>query len=94
MKFISKKEVLATTKDLYAYFNEKGIDETLPLVANYAGANINVGSIWNKEAKRADLFAPVFPEVAYKVAKSRDFDYAGEFKEHIAHDSDANMVFS
>ncbi len=80
--------------DLYQYLNEKSIDETLPLVADYAGANINVGSIWNKETKRADLFAPVFPDTAYKVAKSRDFDYAGEFKEKLSHDAGSHIVFS
>lgn len=82
------------TVDLYKYFNEKSIDETLPLVANYAGANINVGSIWNKDAGRADLFAPVFPEMTYKVAKTRDINYAEEFKEKIERDSDSNIVFS
>ncbi len=80
--------------NLYEYLNEKNIDETLPLVADYAGANINVGSIWNKETKRADLFAPVFPDTAYKVAKSRDFDYVGEFKEQLSHDAGSNIVFS
>ncbi|WP_462279941.1 DUF6976 family protein [Salinivirga cyanobacteriivorans] len=81
--------------DLYKYLKTNNIDETLPLVANYAGANINVGSIWDKDRQRADLFAPVFPETPYKVAKSRDFDYAREFKCHIAKEpSREHIVFS
>lgn len=89
-------EVIVNGKkyNLFNYLNENKIDETLPLVANYAGANINVGSIWNKEEGRADLFAPVFPETPYKVAKSRDIDYAAEFKEKISNDADANILFS
>lgn len=80
--------------NLYNYLKENQIDETLPLVANYAGANINVGSIWDKKRERADLFAPVFPDTAYKVARPRDFDYAGEFEQYIAKEQNSNMVFS
>jgi hypothetical protein len=82
------------TRDLYQYFQEQNVDETLPLVANYAGANINVGSIWNKETKRADLFAPVFPNTVYKVAKTRDINYPEEFREKIAGDAGSNIIFS
>lgn len=82
-------------RNLCQYLKENNIDETLPLVANYAGANINVGSIWDKDNMRADLFAPVFPDIPYKVAKPRDFDYAREFESHIAKEqSSHNIIFS
>ena len=80
--------------NLYEYLNKKGIDETLPLVANYAGANINVGSIWNKKEKRADLFAPVFPNIPYKIAKSRNINYSQEFKLQLIKEHGSNIVFS
>jgi hypothetical protein len=81
-------------RNLYDYLVENNIDETFPLVANYAGARLNVGSIWNKESKRADLFAPVFPETVYRVAKHRDIDYAAEFKEKLSGRDASNMIFS
>jgi hypothetical protein len=81
-------------RNLYDYLIENDIDETLPLVANYAGARLNVGSIWDKEKKRADLFAPVFPETVYRVAKHRDIDYAAEFKEKLSGRDANNMIFS
>jgi hypothetical protein len=81
-------------QNFYDYLVRNNIDETLPLVANYAGANLNVGSIWDKEKKRADLFAPVFPETVYRVAKHRDIDYAAEFQERLSGKDASNMIFS
>lgn len=81
-------------RNLYDYLVENKIDETLPLVASYAGARLNVGSIWDKEKKRADLFAPVFPETVYRVAKHRNIDYADEFKERLSGSDASNMIFS
>lgn len=81
-------------QNLYDYLVENNIDETLPLVANYAGARLNVGSIWDKEQKRADLFAPVFPETVYRVAKHRNIDYAAEFQERLSGKDAGNMIFS
>jgi hypothetical protein len=51
------------------YLLEKNIDTKLPLVANYLGAMINTCfSNINKEKKYVSFYAPVFPNIEYKIA--------------------------
>jgi hypothetical protein len=63
-----------------SYLVEKGIDTKLPLVADYSGAMVNV-SFQTVDAKSGDvaLYAPVFPEMTYKVAAPVG-DYAKAFQ--------------
>ena len=51
------------------YLLEKNIDTKLPMVANFLGAMINISfrSI-DKEKKYVSFYAPVFPNIEYKMA--------------------------
>jgi hypothetical protein len=69
-------------RNLYEYFVENNISERLPIVANYFGAKINVGHIWDKENKKVNAFAPVFKDQKYYVAKGVT-DYSEEFKKEL-----------
>jgi hypothetical protein len=73
--FVQGKQV-----NLAAYLQEKGVDTKLPLVANYAGAMINV-SFQNVDAQagKVDFYAPVFPGVEYRIAAPQD-NYAETFR--------------
>lgn len=63
--FVNGKEVR-----LAKYLKEKSIDLQLPLVANYLGAMINVSfrDVQDSNGK-VRFYAPVFPDVEYRVAK-------------------------
>ena len=64
--------------DFAAYVEDNDIDTALPLVANYAGAMINV-SFQNVDRENGvDFYAPVIEGVEYHIAKSPG-DYASEF---------------
>ncbi|MDZ7909902.1 MAG: hypothetical protein U5N10_17935 [Gemmobacter sp.] len=69
--------------DLAAYLVEKGADTRLPLVANYAGAMINV-SFQNVDAASGNVqfYAPVFPGIEYRLAGSAG-DYVATFAEKV-----------
>ncbi len=58
-----KKEIFSD------YLLEKNIDTKLPMVANFLGAMINISfrSI-DKEKKYVSFYAPVFPNIEYKMA--------------------------
>ena len=74
------------------YTMEKGIDTRLPLVANYAGAMINISfQNINLDTKTVDFYAPVFKGVQYKQALAVD-DYFAEYSARIP--SSANTLFS
>jgi len=61
------------------YIAEKSINTQLPLVANYAGAMINVSfQAVDEEAKTVALYAPVVPGTKYHIAKDPG-DYATVF---------------
>ena len=65
--------------DFSQYVTEKGIDTKLPLVANYAGALINVSfQSVDPEASSVAFYAPVFPGVEYRLAAPQK-DYAKTF---------------
>lgn len=66
--------------DFAAYVAERGLDTALPLVANYAGAMINV-SFQSVDAETGVVFyAPVVKGVTYRIAKSLG-NYAATFSE-------------
>ncbi|WP_439103601.1 DUF6976 family protein [Celeribacter marinus] len=56
--------------DLAAYIADNKIDTQLPLVANYAGAMVNVSFQAVDPAKGVDFYAPVVSGVEYRLAKS------------------------
>lgn len=65
--------------DFAAYLNEAGVDTQLPLVANYAGAMVNV-SFQSVDAENGVAFyAPVVAGVEYHIAKPMGDDYAKAF---------------
>lgn len=57
--------------DFARYITEQGIDTQLPLVANYAGALVNV-SIQSVDAEAGEVkfYAPVLPGVEYRLANA------------------------
>ncbi|HOG20579.1 MAG TPA: hypothetical protein PKW37_09085, partial [Salinivirgaceae bacterium] len=81
-------------QSLYDYFTSIKSDERLPIVANYSGAHINTGIVWDKVTKNAILFAPVFPNVNYRIAQSSNINYEREFEKRIAASGKQNIIFS
>lgn len=73
--------------NLADYITKNNIDTRLPLVANYAGAMINI-SIQNVDVdkKKVDFYAPVREDVEYKFAKPVG-DYVKEFNKLIPDES-------
>lgn len=83
-RFAARKAMVNGAEvDLAAYLVEKGADTRLPLVANYAGAMINV-SFQNVDAASGNVqfYAPVFPGIEYRLAGSAD-DYVATFAEKV-----------
>lgn len=64
-------------QDFAAWLRRQGTDTRLPLVADYCGAMVNV-SIKSVEAGRVDFYAPVFPDIEYRIAAPID-DYVARF---------------
>jgi hypothetical protein len=65
--------------NLAAYLTEKSVDTRLPLVANYAGAMINVSfQKVDPASGLVDFYAPVFPGVEYRLAAPQG-DYVESF---------------
>lgn len=60
------------------YLSALNVDLRLPLVANYSGAMINVSiKSVDPSAKRVDFYAPLFPDVEYRLAEPiADFEAA------------------
>ncbi len=71
------------TMSLFDYFESVNADERFPIVANYSGAHINVGAIWDRKSRVANIFAPVFPDTDYFLAETKEIDYAREFEAHL-----------
>ncbi len=74
------------------YINKKGIDASMPLVADYNGSYINT-SIKNVEGDTVDFYAPVFKNVEYRFATRID-NYAGEFRDKVEQAGDKAPVFA
>lgn len=73
------------------YLTTNEIDLKLPLVADMYGAMINTSfQSLNEEEKQADLYAPVFKGVPYKIARPTE-NYEKDFTSRIP--ADANNVF-
>ena len=81
-------------QSLYQYFKSVNADEPLPIVANYSGAHINVGAIWDRKNEVANLYAPVFPNVEYRLAKSKNVFYEQEFEDRISKEKQDSIVFA
>ncbi|WP_172331210.1 hypothetical protein [Mangrovicoccus sp. HB161399] len=76
-------QVNGETVDFAAYVASKGLDTKLPLVADYAGAMINVSfQSVDADKHRVQFYAPVIAGVEYKLAKSTG-DYATSFAARI-----------
>lgn len=80
--------------NLYEYYEKNNIDWFLPLVANYAGASINIGLIKDDVNKRALFAAPVFKNVIYKIAQSKIEDYNTEFFRQLEKDKNCKIEYS
>lgn len=75
------------------YLLQNKIDTKLPLVADYAGAMINVSfQEIQEDEKNVSFYAPVFPDIEYKIA-SPVVDYVTSFKNSIPNGQTA-AVFS
>ncbi len=59
------------------YIKQHNIDTRLPMIADYSGVMVNV-SIQEVLHKRVRLYAPVFPNVEYRIASPLK-DYSSEF---------------
>jgi hypothetical protein len=76
------------------YIKTNGIDIKLPLVANYAGAMINISFQAVDEAnKTVAFYAPVFKGVEYQIAAPVG-DYVSEFTNKMPTDHVDNIFFS
>lgn len=82
--FSARKAIVNGTEvDLARYLVEKGVDTKLPLVANYAGAMINVSfQSVDAESGEVQFYAPVFPGIDYRLAEPTG-DYATRFAEQV-----------
>lgn len=73
--------------NLAQYLTHQGIDTRLPLVADYSGAMINVSfKAVDAAAGRVDFYAPVFDDVAYRIAEPVP-DYAQAFARSLPGDA-------
>lgn len=82
-----------TKTNFVDYLISNDIDLKLPLVANMYGAMINTSfQGLNEDEKQADLYAPVFKGVPYKIAKPVE-DYGKDFTSKIPKDA-TNVFFS
>lgn len=76
------------------YLKQKKIDPKLPLVADYMGAMINVSfRDVSPDGQSVRFFAPVFPEVEYKVAKPVS-NYEIEFEKALKDHQVARPIFA
>lgn len=85
--------VNGTSVNFAEYVSSKKMDEKLPLVANYAGAMINVSfQSVDKVNGRVKFYAPVFPGIKYRQAEIIS-DYEGTFTKNIPSNSE-QILFS
>jgi len=78
--------------DLAAYIEQKNIDTKLPLIGDYSGQGINI-SVKTIENGVVNFYAPVFPEIQYRLAKPIA-NYEKEFNTHLEKFKDIEAVFS
>lgn len=81
-------------KPFAAYLAERGnADLKLPLVGDVGGANINVSLQAVEPSGLVKLYAPVFPEVAYRLARPVP-DYVAAFRGKLAGYTTDGVAFS
>ena len=82
------------TMPMSQYVTATNMDRTLPLVANYMGAYVNVSfRITGDDTNSVKFAAPVFPGIEYRQAKPIK-NYENEFRKALAkHDVD-NSFFA
>ncbi|MEA1672023.1 DUF6976 family protein [Nitrospirillum sp. BR 11163] len=80
---VREAEINGVPTNFGEYLTRQAVSTKLPLVADYAGAlvNVSIQSI-NPETGEVQFYAPVFPGVEYKFA-SPVTDYAGAFADKI-----------
>jgi hypothetical protein len=86
----STATVNGRTMDFAEYITQSGVDTRLPLVANYAGAMINVSFQSVDPSEGVKFYAPVLEGVEYRLAKSPG-DYATSFASRVKGDGEAEM---
>jgi hypothetical protein len=87
--FVNGKKVVFSD-----YLKENKIDFQLPLVADYMGAMVNVSfRDLNEQTKSVRMFAPVFPNVNYKLAKPF-LNYEKQFEAALKKHDISNPLFS
>lgn len=81
-------------RNFAAYIKERDLNLQLPLVADYAGAMINISFQGVDEATgRVNFYAPVFSGVSYRQARPVS-DYVAEFNEALATADHGVVAFS
>ncbi|MDR1615453.1 MAG: hypothetical protein LBR98_00305 [Syntrophomonadaceae bacterium] len=74
------------------YVAQNGIDTKFPLVGDYSGIGVNI-SFKFIEDSTVNFYAPVFPGIKYRMAKSIT-DYVAEFNGQLEKFKSAEAVFS
>jgi hypothetical protein len=74
------------------YIQQNNLNIKLPLVGDYSGNGVNI-SLKSIENGVVHLYAPVFSNIKYRVAKNIS-DYQQEFHNRLAGVTDAEAVFS
>jgi hypothetical protein len=82
------------THNLYHYLRDRQASENLPLVADYSGASINVGILWDHANQQANLVGPVFPEVDYRLPDIAEMNYEAAFEEAYLQEENKDFTFA
>ncbi|MGC3988297.1 MAG: hypothetical protein QM796_01180 [Chthoniobacteraceae bacterium] len=91
---VNTAQINGVAQSFSTYLKEKNVDTRLPLVADYAGAMINVSI--KKTANQngeVEFYAPVVPGIEYRLA-SPVGDYVKNFVATLGHISPSQMAFS
>lgn len=79
-------------QNFYAYIEQK--EDDFQLIANYSGAEINVGIIKNDQQKQIFFAAPVFKGTEYKFARKKTNDYKTYLTDNLLDVSDIKYSYS
>jgi len=90
----TKVRVNGEEKDLYEYFEKINHIYSLPIMADYSGAKINIGFIKDEKNKKALFCAPVYKNTVYKVVTNQTDDYENEFFKAFGKDKDSEISYS
>jgi len=86
--------VNGTKRDLYEYFESINHKYSLPIMADYSGAKINIGFIKDEENKKALFCAPAYKNTEYKVVTNQTNNYENEFFKAFEKDKDSEVSYS